>query len=65
MNGWSGADVLVCNILAPVIMQLAPDFAQLMKTTRGQGWLSGLLTSQLAATQQNWTLPTLTSWTHP
>ena len=66
-----GADVLLCNILAPVILQLAPDFARLLKPT-GQGWLSGLLVSQvdavqgrmatsgwraeLAATQQDWAL---------
>lgn len=74
----SGADVLLCNILAPVIMQLAPDFAQLLKPTGGQGWLSGLLTSQadavrerlaslgwrteLASTQQDWALLAFTPW---
>jgi len=74
----SGADMLLCNILAPVIMELAPDFAQLLKTTGGQGWLSGLLISQadavqkrlavlgwrteLAATRQNWALLAFTVW---
>jgi len=73
-----GADMLLCNILAPVIMELAPDFAQLLKTTGGQGWLSGLLISQadavqkrlgalgwrteLAATRQNWALLAFTVW---
>ncbi len=68
----SGADVLLCNILAPVIMELATDFAQLLKPAGGRGWLSGLLRSQadavqehlaglgwraaLAATQQDWAL---------
>ena len=72
-----GADVLLCNILAPVIMELAPDFAQLLKP-RGQGWLSGLLRSQadavqehlaglgwraeLAATQQDWALLAFAPW---
>ena len=33
----SGADVLLCNILAPVIMELATDFAQLLKPAGGAG----------------------------
>lgn len=68
----SGADVPLCNILAPVIMELATDFAQLLKPAGGRGWPSGLLRSQadavqehlaclgwraaLAATQQDWAL---------
>ncbi|KKZ14377.1 MAG: hypothetical protein TH68_05095 [Candidatus Synechococcus spongiarum 142] len=76
-----GADVLLCNTLAPVIMELAPDFDQLLKPTGGQGWLSGLLVSQadavqdrlaglgwkaeLAATQQDWALLAFTPWDHP
>ncbi|MCY4055223.1 MAG: 50S ribosomal protein L11 methyltransferase [Cyanobacteria bacterium MAG CAR4_bin_6] len=75
----SGADVLLCNILAPVIMELAPDFAPLLKTAGGQGWLSGLLISQaddvqkrladlgwtaeLAATRQGWALLAFTTCT--
>ena len=75
-----GADVLLCNILAPVIMALAPDFARLLKST-GRGWLSGLLRSQadavqehlaglgwraeLAATQQDWALLAFTPCPHP
>lgn len=29
----AGADVLLCNVLAPVIVQPAPDFARLLKPT--------------------------------
>ncbi len=77
----SGADVLLCNILAPVIMELAADFAQLLKPAGGRGWLSGLLRSQadavqehlaglgwraaLAATQQDWALLAFTPWPAP
>lgn len=69
------------HILVPVIMQLATDFAQLLKPTGGQGWLSGLLISladamrerlagrgwrtELAATQQDWALLAFTPWGHP
>jgi len=76
-----GADVLLCNILAPVIMELAPDFAQLLKPGGGRGWLSGLLLSQadalqehlaglgwraeVAATQQDWALLALTRCGRP
>ena len=76
----AGADVLLCNILAPVILQLAPDFARLLKPG-GQGWLSGLLVGQvnalqerlaglgwraeLAATQQDWALLAFTPWVRP
>ena len=76
----TGADVLLCNILAPVIMELASDFAQLLKPIGGMGWLSGLLDSQadalqehlaglgwraeLTATQQEWALLTFTPYTH-
>lgn len=40
-----GADVLLCNILAPVIADLAGDFNQLLAPS-GEGLLSGLLVSQ-------------------
>ena len=76
----AGADVLLCNILAPVILQLAPDFARLLKPAGAQGWLSGLLVSQvdtvqehlaglgwtaeLAATHQEWALLAFTPGIH-
>lgn len=65
------ADVLLCNILAPVIAELSSSFPQLL-TRNGQGWLSGLLVTQadellsllrsqgwqavLAARQEPWAL---------
>ena len=65
----SPADVLLCNILAPVIAELSPSFPRLL-TRNGVGLLSGLLVSQaagllsvlrplgleatLAATQEPW-----------
>jgi ribosomal protein L11 methyltransferase len=65
------ADLLLCNILAPVIEALAPEFAALLAPTGG-GLLSGLLVAQaprlervlaehgwrgeLAANQENWGL---------
>jgi ribosomal protein L11 methyltransferase len=44
------ADVLVCNILAPVISALCPSFQTLL-SRRGVGLLSGLLVEQAAALQ--------------
>ncbi|MAR52676.1 MAG: 50S ribosomal protein L11 methyltransferase [Propionibacteriaceae bacterium] len=38
-------DLLLCNILAPVIEALAPQFASVLKST-GRGLLSGLLVDQ-------------------
>ena len=38
-------DVLLCNILAPVIEALAPEFVKVLKP-RGRGLLSGLLVDQ-------------------
>jgi ribosomal protein L11 methyltransferase len=40
------ADVLLCNILAPVIERLSPGFERLLAPT-GTGWLSGLLLDQV------------------
>jgi ribosomal protein L11 methyltransferase len=40
------ADLLLCNILAPVIEALAPDFVRLL-TPAGVGLLSGLLVDQV------------------
>ena len=39
------ADLLVCNILAPVLTALTPAFSELL-TARGEGLLSGLLVDQ-------------------
>ena len=39
------ADLLLCNILAPVIEALAPQFVSVLKST-GRGLLSGLLVDQ-------------------
>jgi ribosomal protein L11 methyltransferase len=44
------ADLLLCNILAPVIEVLAPTFTALL-APGGRGWLSGLLTDQAPALQ--------------
>lgn len=44
LNG-EEADLLLCNILAPVIEALAPQFASVLKST-GRGLLSGLLVDQ-------------------
>lgn len=68
------ADVLLCNILAPVIAELSPNFAELLAPT-GLGLLSGLLVAQaegliatlqalgwetsLAAVQEPWALLTI------
>lgn len=68
------ADVLLCNILAPVIGELASSFSRLLAPT-GQGLLSGLLVGQaedlrtvlhaqgwcatLAGTQAPWALLTI------
>ncbi|MCS5692146.1 50S ribosomal protein L11 methyltransferase [Cyanobium sp. FGCU-6] len=68
------ADLLLCNILAPVIEALAPGFAQVLDPY-GEGLLSGLLVAQaprlqsalamtgwtasLAARQERWGLMTL------
>ena len=40
------ADLLLCNILAPVIEALAPDFSRILSPT-GVGLLSGLLVDQV------------------
>ncbi|MEB3350404.1 MAG: 50S ribosomal protein L11 methyltransferase [Cyanobacteriota bacterium] len=45
------ADLLLCNILAPVIDALAPDFSRLL-TPGGMGLLSGLLVEQAADLQR-------------
>ena len=45
--GGEPADVLLCNILAPVIAELSPSFRRLLAPA-GQGLLSGLLLSQAA-----------------
>jgi ribosomal protein L11 methyltransferase len=45
------ADVLLCNILAPVIEALAPHFASLLKPN-GVGLLSGLLVEQAPRLEQ-------------
>ena len=42
------ADLLVCNILAPVLTALTPAFSELL-TARGEGLLSGLLVDQAPA----------------
>jgi ribosomal protein L11 methyltransferase len=42
------ADLLLCNILAPVLTALTPAFADLL-TARGEGLLSGLLVDQSPA----------------
>ncbi|MEB3322997.1 MAG: 50S ribosomal protein L11 methyltransferase [Synechococcaceae cyanobacterium] len=42
------ADVLLCNILAPVIERLCPGFERLL-APGGIGWLSGLLVDQVPA----------------
>jgi ribosomal protein L11 methyltransferase len=44
LNG-EAADLLLCNILAPVIEALAPQFASVLKP-EGRGLLSGLLVDQ-------------------
>jgi ribosomal protein L11 methyltransferase len=44
LNG-KPADLLLCNILAPVIEALAPQFTSVLKPT-GRGLLSGLLVDQ-------------------
>ena len=43
--GGQPADLLLCNILAPVIAELSPSFRQLL-APGGQGFLSGLLLGQ-------------------
>ena len=45
------ADLLLCNILAPVLAELAPSFRRLL-AFHGCGWLSGLLMSQVPTLQQ-------------
>ena len=45
------ADLLLCNILAPVIEALSPSFAELL-TPAGVGLLSGLLVDQAPRLQQ-------------
>jgi ribosomal protein L11 methyltransferase len=45
--GGQPADLLLCNILAPVIEALAPSFERLL-APRGMGLLSGLLVEQAA-----------------
>jgi len=45
--GGQPADLLLCNILAPVIEALAPSFERLL-APRGVGLLSGLLVEQAA-----------------
>jgi ribosomal protein L11 methyltransferase len=68
------ADVLLCNILAPVIAELSSSFSRLL-LPGGQGLLSGLLVAQaeslitclsdrgwratLTATQEPWALLTI------
>ena len=42
------ADLLLCNILAPVLTALTPAFSELL-TARGEGLLSGLLVDQAPA----------------
>lgn len=70
------ADLLLCNILAPVIAELSGRFSRLLKPS-GRGLLSGLLLTQaeelitclgqkawratLAATQEPWALLTIES----
>ena len=44
LNG-DAADLLLCNILAPVIEALAPQFTSVLKSN-GRGLLSGLLLDQ-------------------
>lgn len=46
-NGGEVADLLVCNILAPVIEELAPSFDSLV-SLQGSAFLSGLLVTQVA-----------------
>ena len=48
--GGSAADLLLCNILAPVIEQLAPGFHTVLAPD-GVGLLSGLLLDQVAGLQ--------------
>jgi ribosomal protein L11 methyltransferase len=45
------ADLLLCNILAPVIEALAPDFARVLAPA-GVGLLSGLLVDQVPSLQR-------------
>ena len=45
------ADLLLCNILAPVIEALAPSFATVL-ASEGQGFLSGLLVEQAPRLEQ-------------
>ncbi|MEB3202194.1 MAG: 50S ribosomal protein L11 methyltransferase [Synechococcus sp.] len=45
------ADLLLCNILAPVIQALAPSFSTLLSSA-GVGLLSGLLVDQAASLEQ-------------
>jgi len=45
------ADLLLCNILAPVIEALAPSFATVL-APEGQGFLSGLLVEQAPRLEQ-------------
>ncbi|MFM7453375.1 MAG: 50S ribosomal protein L11 methyltransferase [Cyanobium sp.] len=49
--GWEPADLLLCNILAPVIEALAPAFASVL-APGGVGLLSGLLVPQAERLQQ-------------
>jgi len=48
LQGGTPADLLLCNILAPVIAELSPSFRRLLAPA-GQGLLSGLLLSQADA----------------
>ena len=50
----TSADLLLCNILAPVIEALAPSFEQILSPS-GQGLLSGLLVDQVPSLQQTLT----------
>jgi ribosomal protein L11 methyltransferase len=45
------ADVLLCNILAPVIGALCPAFHTVLNRQHGVGLLSGLLVEQVPALQ--------------
>ena len=49
--GWEPADLLLCNILAPVIEALAPGFAGVLRP-EGSGLLSGLLVAQAPRLQR-------------
>ncbi|MFM9101033.1 MAG: 50S ribosomal protein L11 methyltransferase [Cyanobium sp.] len=49
--GWEPADLLLCNILAPVIEALAPAFASVL-APGGVGLLSGLLVPQAERLQR-------------